>query len=259
MKRRDVLAASCLAGLAPLARAAAPARAEGPAKQVFDLRLYQVKSEEQGARLEEFLAKAATAAFNRAGVSPVGVFRFADGKAPDRYVLLPHGSCQSVMSLTARLMGDEQFLKDGAAWLDLPRSDPLYERIESSLLLGFDEAPRVVAPEPKPGRLFQLRIYESHSLKKAQKKVEMFNAGGEIALFRRTGMNVVFFGEAIVSPRLPHLTYMLTFESKDAQKAAWATFLGSPEWRKMSGDPQYRDTVSRITNIELLPAACSQI
>jgi hypothetical protein len=259
MKRRDVLAASCLAGLAPLARAAGAAQAAPPKKQLLELRLYQAKSDAQRARLEEFLAKAAIPALNRAGVAPVGVFEFADGKTPNLYVLLPHESCESVVALAARLLGDEAFLKEGAAWLDLPRGDPLYERIESMLLLGFDQAPRVEPPERKPTRLFQLRIYESHSLKKARKKVEMFNAGGEIALFRRTGMNPLFFGEAIVSPRLPHLAYMLTFESKDAQKAAWAAFMGHAEWQEMSGDPQYRDTVSRITNIELLPAACSQI
>lgn len=259
MKRREFLAASCVAGLAPLAELGGAAETATGDKELLELRLYAVKSAAQRKRLDEFLAKAGLPAFNRIGVSPVGVFQFADGKTPDLYVLLPHKTAASAVGFAARLLADETFVKDAAAWLDLPKSDPLYDRIESTLLLGFDQAPKVEVPDRKAGRIFQLRIYESHSLKKGRKKIEMFNAGGEIALFRRVGMKPVFFGEALFGARMPNLTYMLSFEDKDAQKAAWAKFLGSPEWKKMSGDPQYKDTVSRITNIELTPTEYSQV
>ena len=38
----------------------------------------------------------------------------------------------------------------------------------------------------KGSRVFELRIYESHSKKANKKKIEMFNQG-EIAIFRSTG------------------------------------------------------------------------
>ena len=87
----------------------------------------------------------------------------------------------------------------------------------------------------------------------------MFNDGGEIALFRKCGITPVFFGESIVGPILPNLTYMITFPDTDAQKVAWKKFVDSPEWKKLSGDPQYKDTVSNITNLELRPTSYSRV
>jgi hypothetical protein len=52
---------------------------------------------------------------------------------------------------------------------------------------------------------------------------------------------------------------MLTFADTDVQKAAWAKFKDSPEWKKLSGDPQYKETVSNITNLELKPTSYSQV
>jgi hypothetical protein len=36
-------------------------------------------------------------------------------------------------------------------------------------------------------------------------------------------------------------------------------FRVDPEWKKLSGDPQYKDTVSNITDIILKPTPYSQI
>jgi hypothetical protein len=52
---------------------------------------------------------------------------------------------------------------------------------------------------------------------------------------------------------------MLSFESMDAQKAGWAAFGKDPDWKKLSKDPQYKDTVSNITNLYLRPIEGSQI
>ena len=52
---------------------------------------------------------------------------------------------------------------------------------------------------------------------------------------------------------------MLGFDDMEAKEKGWAAFLEPPEWDKLKKDPQYKDTVSNITNIMLRPAACSQI
>ncbi|NQT86418.1 NIPSNAP family protein [bacterium] len=87
----------------------------------------------------------------------------------------------------------------------------------------------------------------------------MFNEGGEIALFRKCGMQPVFFGETLVGTKVPNLTYMVAFENEEAKKANWKKFLGSPGWKTMSKLPIYQNTVSHITNIVLRPTAYSQI
>jgi len=260
MKRRDFVGASCAAGLAVVGRAASGGEAPTPAaKELLELRLYRCDPGAMRKRLDDFLATAAIPAWNRLGIQPVGVFAFADEKVADLYVLLPHKSPEAFATAAARLWADADYQKAGAAFLETPKADPLYKRIESVLLLAFDAVPKVEVPTKKDTRVLQLRIYESHCDGRGKKKIEMFNTGGEIDLFRRTGMNPVFFGETLVGTRVPNLTYMLAFDDEAAQKAAWAKFIAHPEWKKMSSDPQYKDTVSNITNILLRPTPYSQI
>ena len=258
MKRRDFLAASCVAPLAAAGGAAAAAE-DKPKKQLLELRLYKADSEAMAKGVIEFLGAAAIPAWNRLGIKPVGVFTFEKKDVHDVYVLLPHDSCRTAFTATRQMMADAEFCKAGKAFLDAEKSAPAFQRIESVLMLAFDGVPKVEVPTKKDSRIFQLRIYEAHSVKKGLKKIEMFNTGGELAVFRDTGMDPVFFGETLIGALVPNLTYMLGFDDEAAQKAAWKKFGGDPRWDKLKKDPQYKDTVSRHTNIMLRPAACSQI
>lgn len=270
MKRRDVLAATGLSAAAvPLAMRSTSAHAAetDAGRQWLELRLYRMKDAEKKAAFLKHLAKAAVPAWNRLGVKPVGVFCV---KQPDKknlqklaehdlYVLLPHVSAESVATADSKLGEDKVYLEAGKDVQDAPKKDPVYDRIEASLLLAFPSIPKVETPATSNTRLFQLRIYESHNLVKARAKIHMFDQGGELALFRKTGMTPVFFGESLAGTLMPNLTYMLGFENEDAQKLAWKTFVSHPEWKRISHLPQYKDTVSRISNILLTPAPCSQI
>jgi hypothetical protein len=277
MKRREFLAgtaaaAATAAGMMALARGAVAAD-DKPAtkKDIYELRLYKVEpdprlkrafksdTDARRKRLDSFLGEVMVPALNRIGISPVGAFELRDGQVKDVWMILRHDSAESVMTTTARLLADEKFVNDGKAYLELPQNDPLYTRIESTMMLAFDGIPKIQPPDAGKARIFQMRIYESHSMLKGQKKIEMFCKGGEIDLFRKCGMPPVFCGESIVGPILPNLTYMLTFADTDVQKAAWDKFKGSPEWDKLKNDPQYKDTVSNITNLELKPTSYSQV
>ena len=260
MKRRRFLAASCLAGMVPLSNIVEAGECcDSSEKEYYELRLYRMESEAKTKLLEEFLGEAAVPALNRIGISPVGAFRMMEGDSPDLYVILPHKSLESLATATARLMSDGEFCKAGASLLDAPKSDPAYQRIESSLMVAFDGMPKLEAPSTKDSRVLQLRTYESHSAKKALKKIEMFNTGGEIDIFRRTGLNPVFFGQTLVGSKVPNLTYMLGFDDMKTLKESWDKFMADPAWAKLKVDPAYEDTVSNITNILLRPAPCSQI
>jgi hypothetical protein len=92
-----------------------------------------------------------------------------------------------------------------------------------------------------------------------KKKVEMFNEGGEIAIFKKTGLTPVFFGESIIGPNLPNLNYMLAFKDMADRDQRWQVFRDDPDWKKLSANPAYRDTVSNITDIILRPTEYSQI
>jgi hypothetical protein len=259
MKRREFLAASCIAGAAGLSGMASAAGESAGAKQYLELRHYELASAEKQKAFDDFLAKAAIPALNRLGIAPVGVFKMANDEDANLWVLIPHNSLESVAGANTKMLADKQYQKAGSSVLNCPKKDPAYQRVASSLLLAFDKCPKVEVPSKKDSRLFQLRIYESHNTTKAKRKIEMFNKAGEIALFRRTGLNPVFFGESIIGGKIPNLTYMVGFDDTDAKEKAWATFIAHPKWKKMSSDPYYKDTVSNITNLVLRPTAASQI
>lgn len=255
MKKRTFVVIACLTMILGLGCQGFAA----DSKQLLELRHYTFPDVQQQKVMVDFLAQVAIPAWNRLGITPVGVFQMAGNENTDLYVLLPHPSLESVTTAHTQFLADAKVQQDGAAVLNSPQAKPVYKRIESTLLLIFDQCPKVEVPTKKDTRLFQLRIYESHNATKAKRKIEMFNKGGEIALFRRTGLNPVFFGESLVGGKMPNLTYMVGFDNADAQKAAWDAFMQHDEWKKMSSDPYFSDTVSNITNLVLKPAKGSQI
>ncbi len=258
MDRRAFLGVSGVMGMATMGLPAAGAGGNG-ARDYYELRRYHIETEEQKSGFLAFMAEAAIPALNRIGIEPVGVFQLPEDDGI-LYVLLTHPNIESVATATSKLGEDAQFMAKGAAFLDAPSANPAYARVESSLLLAFEGMRRIEKPAHGAGRVFQLRVYESPSVKTGQKKIEMFNTG-EIEIFRKTGLNPVFFGEALVGEKMPNLTYMLGFESMDEQKAAWQQFLKDPAWKELSAKPEYANDriLCGITNISLVPAACSQV
>ncbi len=261
MDRRQFSIASGVAGTAMMAGTLA--QAQTTKQQLLEMRRYDLVNWGQRGTLNTFLKNAAIPAWNRIGIKHIGAFTVWHGETqPSVYVLLPHPNMESVITCERQLLDDDEYRKAGKAFLDVPMNDPSFLRVYSNLMLGFKDMPTVEIPEAiknKDSRFFQMRIYESHNQTAAKKKIEMFNEGGEIALFKQYGMDPVFFGESLIGDRLPNLTYMLGFEDWDAKNKAWAAFVSSPEWKELSGDPQYKDTVSNITDILLKPTGYSQI
>ena len=269
MKRRDFVAASIGAslspGLAASSAAADQAPAGGPAKraQVLELRRYQHRFGPGEARHSEYVKTALLPALNRAGVSPVGVFTVSLGPgSPSLYMLLPHPSAESAVTLGGRLVADAEYKAAAASFRSLPATDPPYVRRESTLMLAFDAMPAVEAPKPStPTRVFELRTYESHNEAAGLKKIEMFEKGGEIGIFRRVGLTPVFFGRTVIGPSMPNLTYMVTFPDAAARDKAWATFREDPEWVKLRSTAGYSNAeiLTNITIQLLRPTDYSQI
>ncbi len=251
---------SGMAGVASLGGFAGTGSAEAAeARDYYELRTYHIGTEEQKKRLESFMGGAAIPALNRIGISPVGVFEPPDEIGPIR-VLLRHRSLESVATATQKLLADQEFLSKGASFLDAPASSPAYARFESSLMVAFTGMPDLETPARSENRVFQLRIYESPNIKAGQKKIEMFNTA-ELAIFRKTGLTPVFFGETLIGANMPNLTYMLAFESTAEQEAAWKRFRSDPDWQELRAIPEYANEkiIRAITNLPLRPAACSQI
>jgi hypothetical protein len=238
--------------------------AEPVAREYYELRRYHLRRGPKQKVFDDYLRQAWFPAMGRLGIGPIGAFQVAVGPdSPSVYLLIPYQSLEGFGSVMARLRDDAEYKKAASEAAEAPAADPVYQRVESSLLVAFSGMPKLEVPaqtkDSKP-RLFELRIYESHNKRANLKKIEMFNEG-EIAIFRRTGLTPVFFGETLIGSRLPNLTYLLVFDDPAGRDQAWRRFGGDPEWRKLSSTAGYTDPeiVTDITNVLLRPTAYSQI
>ena len=264
MKRRAFLKTSSVAGagvLAGLSGAIAGA-AEGQ-REFYELRVYEMPTGNRKALLNDYLAKAAIPAWSRLGIGPVGVFNVVSGSnALMLYALIPYPSLDAFLSAPEKVEADAEYRQAAAAYAACSIDNPAYTRYESWLLRAFTNVPRLRVPaetvEKKP-RLFELRVFESHSEAAARKKIEMFNEGGEIALFDRVGLRSVFFGQTLAGPRQPNLVYMTVHADMAAREAVWDTFRNDAGWKKLSAEPAFANTVSASTVVFLRPTEYSQI
>ena len=265
MKRRNFLtsslAASCVAGASSMKKTMAAGQREVAAgREYYELRLYHLRRGAKTKMMDDYFGGVALPAMKRAGIGPVGFFNVMIGPdSPTLYVLLTHKTLESFATAAARLAADAEYQKGGATFLNAPATDPTYVRMESSLMVAFPGMPKLEVPEKKP-RLFELRIYESHNRAANRKKIEMFDTG-ETAIFRRTGLQPVFFGDTLIGTKLPNLTYMLTFPDMATRDKNWGAFIADPEWKKMSATPGFTDAeiVTNISSVFLRPTSYSEI
>lgn len=239
----------------------APAIASGlESPQYYELRVYTTQSEAQQKRINDYWQSAGVPAYNRMGIQPIGVFTELEDSATNHiYVLIPCDSLEVFQAIPAKLTADADYQKAAAEYLSALKSDPAYERFESSLLVAFDGMKHlVVAPADKKPNIFELRTYMSSSEGKGLNKVQMFNSG-EIPVMQEVGLAPVFYGRTLIGAKMPCLTYMLSGESLEAHKKHWQGFSSNPVWKKLNSDPQFQDNVSGIISIMLKRTSASQI
>lgn len=265
MKRRHFVKASLLtpvaAQLATPAVLAPETNQAQPNLEFYELRIYTLKNATQLNLVRDYYKLAAIPALNRLGSKPIGVFtEYLAGGFTKLVSLIPYASMDAFLKVNDQLAKDTVYQQAGAAYLTADGATPAYERVENSLLQSFTMMPKLEVPEKKP-RLFELRRYESPGVAAGKKKIEMFNEGGEIAIFKRVGLTPVFFGETLIGPLRPNLTYMLTFDDMAEHDANWKTFSADPEWKKVSALPEYANAkiISNIHRMFLVPTDFSQI
>jgi hypothetical protein len=232
-------------------------------QQYYELRVYRLKSEEQKKVVEDYLRTAAIPALNKLGISPIGVFDEADQKEGLKlYVFIPYKSLEQFAQTPAKLLADATYQTAAAPYLNVANTEPAYERLESTLMQAFKNMPTLKVPTttaPKRERVYEFRSYESFSEQSGLKKIDMFNDGGEIKIFEKLGFNAVFYAQAIVGSQQPNLVYMTTFDNKEARDQHWAAFGSDPDWKRISGLPEYQNTVSKAHVHFLTPTEFSQI
>ena len=233
-------------------------------RQFFQLKTYSFASESQLAITDAYLKEAFIPAMNRLGLGPIGVFK----NRPDEkdstlktHVLISFDDIEAFLSYESKLANDNAYKQAGKAYIEASHDQKPYQRIGSVLMRAFEDMPQMEATSvsgPKNERVYELRSYESPTEAYYWKKVDMFNAGGEIPLFDRLNFNAVFYGEVISGPAMPNLMYMTTFPDMAVRDSLWKEFFASPEWTELKAMEKYKNSVSRADIHLLYPAEYSE-
>ena len=241
---------------------ASVAIAEDPELQYYEVRIYKIYDFEKQQIADEYLRDALLPALNRQKIENVGAFHnLKDENDHSIYVMIPFTNLEAFSNYNKKLATDAKYQEAGKAYLERNKGDGIFDRIESRLLKAFTSMPQMeladFSKEKTSGRMYELRLYESHTEEHARRKVQMFDSG-ETQLMRDVKMGPVFFGETLAGPDLPNLVYMLSAENMADHEEHWKSFKKSDRWKEMKGLPEYKDTVSNIKNWFLTPTSYSQ-
>ena len=235
------------------------------ARDYYQITVYNIKDKAQETMLDNYLKDAYLPAMHKAGVKKVGVFKpiASDPAAGTKvFVFIPLKNLGQIEKLETALEKDAAYQKAGAPYINAAYDNPPYVRMESILLRAFTSQPGFFAPKfstPKSEQIFELRSYQSATEKIYRKKVEMFNEGGESEIIKKIGANAVFYGEVLSGSEMPNLMYMTSYENMKANEECWKTFRDHPDWKKLSGMEEYKNTVSKINKYMLYPAEYSDL
>lgn len=258
MNRRKFVSAAAAASTVPSILMAANHKKSETTGYLEWIKFEVLNNSRRGA-LESFLKDVVVPGLNQLGCSPIGVFRPKYGEnGSNVFMLVPHKTIDSFLTAWDKLAITPEFIRAADTEMD----SPLYDRMESSLMSTFSHMPDIEIPaavEGKKSRIFEIRTYESHNRLKGNLKVEMFNEGGEIEIFREVGLHPVFFGKTLAGPLMPNLVYMLGFEDMAERDTNWGKFGSNPSWNKLKNVEKYKGTVSVISDNILVPTNFSQI
>ena len=228
-------------------------------QEYYELRIYRISQQAQEQLIDNYLKDAFIPALHRAGIPTVGVFKpiekdTAFGKLI--YVFIPFKTLNQYAQLPGKLTKDKAYQAAGKAFIDAPYNNPPFIRYESILALAFTHMSQFRAPSfttPRSERIYEYRSYESATEAKADKKIEMFNEGGEIGIFESIGANAVFYAKVIQGSQMPRLIYMTTYADMKSHDERWAAFRAHPEWKRISSLEEYRNTTSKTRAFLLHP------
>ncbi len=223
-----------------------------PKKEIYQITIYQYATVAQETVLNNYLKNALLPALHKKGHKNIGVFKsLANDTSAIKmlYVYMPVKSFDEQLTIAEKLNKDTAYIAAAAEYNNAVYKNPPYTRMEVIVLKAFPLALQMQLPKlnaAKNERVYELRSYESATEKIFANKVQMFNEGGEIALFKRLNFNAVFYAEVIAGSHMPNLMYMTTFENKTDRDAHWKDFVDSPEWKKLSALPEYQNNISHI-------------
>ncbi|MCX2585910.1 NIPSNAP family protein [Pedobacter sp. MR22-3] len=227
----------------------------------YQIKIYHLKDAAQEKTVDHYLENAYLPALHRQGISGVGVFKPIQKDSAELliYVLIPFRKIENYLKMEQALQKDQTYLSAGNDYLNAAFNQAPFLRMESIILKAFEGMPSPAVPKltsPKAERVYELRSYEASTEKLSLNKIAMFNEL-EISIFNKLNFNAVFYGQVISGSKMPNLMYMTTFNNKAGRYNHWTAF--GPEYKKISGLPQYQNNVSKNVTTFLYPTDYSDI
>jgi hypothetical protein len=257
MKRRKFVSASAMALGSVSVASVGKAQSVADEQHILEWREYTAKFRTSTQPLLDYFNDALIPTYNKYGVNGIGIFEESSDETPRKiYLLLSYPSLLGMKEIKEKVAADQDYKAKSKSYHTLPVSSKPYDRYSTTIMRAFQRLPKVDAS--RNGSVLELRSYEGFSEDAVRRKVMMFN-DEEIDLFYECNMNPVFFGDVIAGPGMPRLTYLLTFPTMEERDKSWDKFINHPEWKRMSSDPKYADTVSDIYRVFLKPMDISQI
>lgn len=231
MDRRSFVS---LAGAGMLSsQMSAPARAQESSRKtrLYRLDYFSFHQGDQAARLTEFLT--ATMPILSKHVHTVGVFTAVLAPHAQTTLVLTGYSGYEEMETAARsVAADPAYQKAHEEFEKNPEGS--YDTLQRVLLQACDFSPEVapLAEKPKSPRYFEIRIYHSPTARQLGLVHERFSKS-EINIFHRSGVHPILYGDTLIGPEMPNLTYIIPFATLADREKAWDAFNADPEWAKV--------------------------
>ncbi|HET7000376.1 MAG TPA: NIPSNAP family protein [Puia sp.] len=216
---------------------------------IYELLVYKLKTADQITATDNYLKDAYIPAMHRLGIRQIGVFKpMANDTSEIKkiIVLVQYISLDVWQRTKTNILNDAVYTAAAKPFRDADTANLPFARVESTIMEAFPDAPKLIPTTliSNPDAIYELRSYESPTEELHRIKVNMFNTGGEVALFKRLDFQAVFYSDVLSGGRMPNLIYMVAFANTAAREEHWKAFGSSPEWKKISVDPIYRNNVS---------------
>ncbi len=217
----------------PLANRAFAQGAAAKKTGCFLLQHYYLQLGSQATRIADYLTKTYLPALAKIHSGPTLVLDAQlSPHLPLVTVVSGYQSVGEMWAVRTRLNADRAFEAATDAWQ--AGSEPPFDSMTTELLEAAEFSPEIAPldPQPKTPRIFEMRVYQTRTLKELRGLKERF-AEAEVRILAKAGAQPILFGATAIGPDNPNLTWMIAFEDMAAREKFNAAFAADPDWIKL--------------------------
>ena len=197
------------------------------------LQQYQLQLGSQATRLADYLSKVYLPAFAKAHSTPPLVM---DAQLapylPAITIVSAYQSVEQMWSVRAHLNADKDLEAATDAWQ--AGAEPPFDSMTSELLETAEFSPELAPlnPQPKARRIFELRVYQTRTLKQLRALKQRF-AEGEVKILAHDGAQPILFATTAIGSDGPNITWIMAFDDMTGREKFNTAFAADPDWLKL--------------------------